>query len=167
MKTLKFICMGLLGLMMSACSNGNLTPAEVAAKIDSHEPLTESDYSVMIDYCGDYAKSAQRYYDVINAAPSDSSAEYSDAASDLASLRASSPYIDMFRTAIYAASDDQIGARNVKKVNEYEKYEAFPLPDGSGKSLNIPGEVGVIEDMPDTDTSGVIADPDGIVVDKK
>ena len=73
----------------------------------------------------------------------------------------------MFRTAIYAASDDQIGARNVKKVNEYEKYEAFPLPDGSGKSLNIPGEVGVIEDMPDTDTSGVIADPDGIVVDKK
>lgn len=167
MKTLKCICMGLLGLLMSACSNGNLTPAEVAAKIDSHEPLTESDYSVMIDYCGDYAKNAQKYYDVINAQPNDSTAEYSDAANDLASLRAASPYIDMFRTAIYAANDDQIGAENVKKVNEYQKYEAFPLPDGSGESLNIPDEVGVIEDMPNTDTTGVIADPDGIVVDKK
>ena len=167
MKALKFICMGLLGLVMSACSNGNLTPAEVAAKIDSHEPLTEADYSVMIDYCGDYAKNAQKYYDVINAQPNDSTAEYSDAANDLASLRASSPYIDIFRTAIYAANDDQIGAENVKKVNEYQKYEAFPLPDGSGESLNIPGEVGVIEDMPNSDTTGVIADPDGIVVDKE
>lgn len=166
MKTLKCICMGLLGLVMSACSSGNLTPAEVAAKIDSHQPLTEEDYTVMIDYCGDYAKSAQKYYDVISAQPNDSTAEYNDAANDLATLTAASPYLDIFRTAIYAANDDQIGAENVKKVNEYEKYQAFPLPDGSGPSLNIPGEVGVIEDMPSSDAGGVLADPDGIVVDK-
>lgn len=158
--------MGLLGLVMSACSNGNLTPAEVAAKIDSHESLTEADYTVMIDYCGEYAKNAQKYFDVINEQPSDSTLAYTEAAQDLASLRAASPYLDVFRTAIYAASDEQIGAKNVEKVNEYQKYQAFPLPEGSGESLNIPDEAGVIEEMPDTDTSGVIAVPDGVALDK-
>ena len=167
MKTLKAICMGLMCVVLAACSNSSLTPAEVAAKIDSHKPLTEADYAVMIDYCGDYAKNAQKYYDVINAQPTDSTMAYNEAAQDLASLKAASPYVDMFRTAIYAANDDQIGVKNVEKVNEYQKYEAFPLPEGSGESLNIPDEAGVIMDMPSSDSNGVIADPDGIAVENK
>lgn len=166
MKALKLICAGLFCLVMGACSTENPTPAQVAEKIDSHQPLTEADYTAMIEYCGKYAKDAQQYFDIINAQPNDSTAEYNDAAQRLVSLRAESPYLDIFRTAIYAASDDQIGAKNVEKVNEYQKYEAFPLPEGSGESLNIPGEAGVIEEMPDTDTSFVIAIPDGVALDK-
>lgn len=166
MKTLKTICMTLLCVAFAACTNSNPTPAEVAAKIDSHEALSEVDYAVMIDYCGEYARSAQQYFDIINEQPTDSTAEYSRAAQDLANLKANSPYLDMFRTAIYAATDKQIGDKNIKKVQEYQKYEAFPLPEGAGPDLTIPDEVGVIEDMPDTDTTGVIATGDGIVVDE-
>lgn len=156
--------MGLLCLAAGACSNGNLTPAEVASKIDSHKPLTEADYEVMIDYCGEYAKNAQKYYDVINSAPSDTTLTYSEAAQSLASLKAESPYVDMFRTALYAADDSQIGAENVEKVKEFRKYEAFPLPEGSGESLNIPDDAGVVVDMP-SDSSTVIATPVGIPIE--
>lgn len=166
MKTLKTLCMTLLCVAFAACTSSNPTPAEVAAKIDSHEALSETDYAVMIDYCGEYARSAQQYFDIINEQPTDSTAEYSRAAQYLANLKANSPYLDMFRTAIYAATDKQIGDKNIKKVQEYQKYEAFPLPEGSGPDLTIPDEVGVIEDMPDTDTTGVIATGDGIVVDE-
>lgn len=156
----------MLAIAMSACSGADVTPAEVAAKIDDHQPLTEADYSVMIDYCGDYAKNAQQYYDVINSSEnSDTSVEYQDAVQKLVSLKTASPYFDMFSTAIYSASDSQIGEKNVEKVKEYTKYEAFPLPNGSGPSLNIKGDEGVIMDMPSADTSGVIADPDGIAVE--
>lgn len=166
MKTLKTLFIALVCVAFAACTNSNTTPAEVAAKIDSHETLSEGDYSVMIDYCGEYARSAQQYFDIINEQPTDSTAEYSRAAQALATLKANSPYLDMFRTAIYAASDKQIGEKNIKKVQEYQKYEAFPLPEGSGPDLAIPDEVGVIEDMPDTDTTGVISTGDGIVVDE-
>lgn len=167
MKTLKTICIAMLCVVFGACTGSNPTPAEVAAKIDSHETLSTKDYEVMIDYCGEYARNAQQYFDIINEQPTDSTAEYSRAAQDLANLKANSPYLDMFRTAIYAATDSQIGEKNVKKVNEYQKYEAFPLPEGSGPDLTYPGEVGLIEEMPDTDTTAVIAAGDGIAVDDK
>lgn len=165
MKTLKAVCMALLCVAFAACSGSAPTPAEVAAKIDSHGSLSESDYGVMIDYCGDYAKSAQQFFDIINAQPSDSTAEYSRAAQDLATLKANSPYIDMFRTAIYVAADSQLGEKNLKKISEYQKYEAFPLPEGSGPDLTQPGVVGDIVEMPDTDTTAVIATGDGEAVD--
>lgn len=165
MKTLKTIYAAVMCVVFAACAGSDPTPAEVAARIDSHDSLSQADYSVMIDYCGNYAKEAQQYFDIINSQPTDSTAEYSRAARSLAELKANSPYIDMFRTAIYAASDSQIGEKNVKKVSEYQKYEAFPLPEGSGPELSIPGEAGVIVDMPDTDTTAVIAAGDGVAVD--
>ncbi len=166
MKTLKTIFMALLCVAFVSCSNSAPTPAEVAAKLDSHAPLTDSDYTVMIDYCGEYARSAQQYFDIINRQPADSTAEYNRAAQDLANLKAASPYLDMFRTAIYAVSESQIGEKNAKKIEEYQKYEAFPLPAGAGPDLTLPDEVGLIEDMPDTDTAGVIATGDGIAIDE-
>ncbi len=48
MKTLKTIFMALLCVAFVSCSNSNPTPAEVAAKLDSHAPLTDSDYTVMV-----------------------------------------------------------------------------------------------------------------------
>lgn len=167
MKTFKILCVAMLAVAMAACSGKTPTPAEVASRIDAHETLSEADYGVMIDYCGEYAKKVQQYFDIINAQPSDSTAEYSRAAQDMADIKAASPYLDMFRSAIYSVDSSKLGAKNLKKVKEYEKYEAFPIPDGSGPDLTVPGEVGVIEEMPDTDTSGVISQGDGIAVDNK
>lgn len=165
MKTLKTVCIALMCVAFAACTGSNPTPAEVAAKIDSHETLSQKDYEVMIDYCGDYARDAQQYFNIINMQPSDSTAEYARAAQDLANLKADSPYLDMFRTAIYAATDEQIGEKNSKKVEEYQQYEAFPLPEGSGPDLAFPGEMGTIVEMPDTDTTAVIAAGDGVAVE--
>ncbi len=164
MKSFKILLIGMLALFIGACSKSQPTPAEVAAKIDAHLVLSQNDYSVMIEYCGDYAKQAQQYFDLINEQPSDSTKEYVRAAGELAALRAANPYIDMFQTAIYAANDEQIGKENVEKVNEYAKYQAFPLPEGSGPNLATPSIEGEIMDMPSTDTTGVIAVPDGEAV---
>lgn len=164
MKNFKILLICALALFAFACSKTHPTPAEVAAKIDSRQALSKSDYSVMIDYCGDYAKQAQQYFDLINEQPTDSTKEYVRAVGELASLRAAHPYLDMFQTAIYSASDELIGEENVKKVNEYTKYQAFPLPEGSGPDLAVPGVVGEVVEMPSADTAGVIAAPDGEVV---
>lgn len=164
MKSLKILLIAALAVVAGACSKNEPTAAEVAAKIDAHQALSESDYSVMIDYCGDYAKNAQHYFDLINEQPSDSTQEYMRAANELAALRAANPYLDMFQTAIYAANDDQLGKENVEKVNKFSKYIAFPLPEGSGPNLTQPNVEGEIMDMPDSDTAGVIAAPDGEAV---
>ncbi len=164
MKTLKTLCMALLTIAFISCSQSAPTPEDVARKIDAKETLSEADYTTMIDYCGDYAKKAQKYFDLINAQPNDSTAEYSRAAQDLAALASENPYIDMFRTAIYSASDSEIGEKNTAKVKEFEKYQAFPLPAGSGPNLQQPGVVGAIEEMP-ADSSAVIAAGIGEAVD--
>lgn len=164
MKKIQLFLMGLVILGLGSCAKQYPTAAEVATRIDSHQALTQGDYTTMIDYCGDYAKAAQRYFDIINEQSSDSTGEYSRAVSELASLRAANPYLDMFQTAIYAADDSQLGNKNVEKVNEYQKYQAFPLPDGSGASLNTPGVEGEIMDMPSNQNSHVIATPDGEAV---
>lgn len=165
MKTLTYICMAIMAFALASCSGTNPTPAEVAAKIDSHQVLSEADYATMIEYCGAYAKDAQQYFDLIDETPNDSTAVYNHSAQKLADLKASSPYVDMFREAIYAATDEQIGKANVAKVNEYEKYEAFPLPEGSGPALEQPGVVGDIEEMPASDTSQVISTGAGVAVE--
>lgn len=165
MKILKTLSLLLVCVAFASCTQSAPTPAEVAARINSNEVLSEADYGVMIDYCGEYAKKAQQYFDIINAQPGDTTAEYIRAAQDMADLKAASPYLDIFREALYAADDSKIGARNVKKVDEFQKYEAFPLPEGSGQDLTLPDEVGLIEEMPDTDTTGVISQGDGIAVD--
>lgn len=165
MKTFKILLIATVAVLVGACSGSVPTPAEVAAKIDSNEVLDQSDYAAMIEYCGDYAKKAQNYFDLIEEQPSDSTAEYARAATDLADLKANNPYIDMFREAIYSASESQLGEKNVAKVKEYEKYEAFPLPEGAGPSLQQPGVDGYIEQMPDSDTTGVISQGAGEAVE--
>lgn len=166
MNNIKILLVGVLALMMGACSKSAPTAAEVAAKIEAHQLLTESDYGVMIDYCGDYAKNAQHYFDLINEQPTDSTDAYIRAESELAALRAANPYLDMFQTAIYAADDSQIGEKNAEKVNEFEKYQAFPLPEGYGPALQAPGVAGEIVDMP-AESSAVIANPAGEAVQTK
>lgn len=156
---LLFVC------LIAACSSKTPDVKEIAQKIDNKEALTESDYSAMIDYCGEYAKKAQGYFDIINQQPNDSTAEAIKATSDMAALYAKYPYLDMFRTALAASDINQLGKANEKKVNEYAQFEAFPLPGGEGAAMENPNVVGMIEDMPSSDSAGVIANGDGEAVD--
>lgn len=150
--------------VFSSCSQKLPSPEEVAAKIDAKETLTTADYSTMINYCGEYAKKAQPLFDTINAQADASTPEAIKATSDMADLFAKYRYLDMFRTAIYAANESEIGKENVEKVNELSQFQAFPLPEGAGEDLQQPGVVGDIEQMPATDTTGVISEGVGEVV---
>lgn len=157
------------GIMLASCSK---TPdaAEVAKKIEAQETLTQSDYATVLEYCGDYARKAQTYFDMINAQSSDSTADYIRAANDMARLSQEYPYLDTFRGVVYNMKADALDADNQKKVEEYARYQAFPLPEGDGADLTTPGVVGEVEDMPSqatTDSTGVIAAGDGVVVDQK
>ncbi len=61
MKTRVFKFSGVLSLIMLvvgavSCGSSMPSPKDVAEKIESHDVLAESDYTTMIDYCGEYAK---------------------------------------------------------------------------------------------------------------
>ena len=135
-KTISLISKGLTVLLfifaMVACGSKVPDPASVAGKINAGQSLTEADYASMIDYCGKYAEEAQKYFDLINAQPNDSTAEAVKATDDLAGLYARYTYLDQFRNALAQADMSELGAENEKKVNEFAKYQAFPLPVGEG-----------------------------------
>ncbi len=169
MKTRVFKLTGILAMILllvgaTACGNGKPSPKDVAAKIDSHEVLTEADYTAMIDYCGEYAKKAQKYFDIINSQADSSSAESVKATSDLAALYGEYTYLDLFRETLDNTGESALGPKNVKKVEELARYEAFPLPEGAGASLLDSNVIGDIEDMP-ADSGEVIATGDGEAVD--
>lgn len=150
--------------LFSACSEKLPSAEEVAKRIDAKETLSTADYTAMINYCGEYAKKAQPLFDIINAQPDASTPEAVKAAGEMADLYANYRYLDMFRSVLENTDESALGAKNVEKVNELSQFQAFPLPEGAGPDLNQPGVVGQIEQMPDSDTSGVISTGVGEVV---
>lgn len=166
----KLMAAAFLLVIVAACGSKLPTDSEVAQKIESNATLSEADYTTMIDYCGKYAEEAQKYFDIINAQPNDSTAEYLDASNALASLYGNYAYLDQFRQKLAQSEMSQLGKDNENKVNEYAKYQAFPLPGGEAANLQDPNVVGVIEDMPstaNTDSTGVLATGDGEAVDSQ
>lgn len=167
MKNKTFVLKGLFAvallIMMTAC--GQKTPAaeEVAARIQAKQTLTEADYNSMVDYCADYAKEAQKYYDVLNSQPA-SSAEYGKALSDMATLTGKYTYFGIFSNEIFNYEFSKLSEQAQKKVNEYAQYQAMPLPIGTPSDANK-NVVGDIEQMPSDSNSPVIATGDGEVVD--
>lgn len=150
-------------VILSSCSSG--TDAKgVAEKLEKGETLTEQDYKVMIEYCGDYAKKAQTYFDILNSEPNDSTEAAIKATDELANLNSSATYLDIFRKAIYAGDENELGSKNVELVKEYSNYEAFPLPAISDSSMLNPDVIGDVVEMP-VDSSAVIASGDGEVVE--
>lgn len=154
----------LFTLLMLSCGAKTPSPESVARKIDANEKLTQADYASILDYCGEYSKKAQKYFDLINTQPSDSTAEYNRAASEMAALSQEYPYLDMFRGVIYNLPEKALDQSNLDKVKEYTRYQAFPLPNGAGVDMSNPAVVGDIEEMPDSDTGNIIAAGDGEVV---
>ena len=152
-------------LIMSSCGGGNAVDvASVASRLASGETLTEADYTSMINYCEDYAKKAQGYYDVINAAPNDSTAEAIKATNSLADLMAGAKYLEPFRKALFAANAQELGSENARRMEELSKYEAFPIADVSDSTMMNPEQVGDVVETPNSDTTGVVAAGDGVAV---
>ena len=95
----------------------------------------ESDYTTMIDYCGEYAKKLRSISDIINSQADSLSAESVQATSDLAKLYGEYRYLDLFRDIFGQYRGTRVLRKNnVRKVEELAKYEAFPLPEGAGVS---------------------------------
>lgn len=159
------IALFMIGVGLVSCNDKIPTPQEVAQKIDASEKLTQADYTSIFDYCGEYAKKAQQYLDMINSQPNDSTPEYTRAVSEMASLYQEYKYLDMFRDVIYQLPATELDDANQKKVEEYSKYQAFPLPEGSAQDLISPNDVGAIEDMPDSANGQVISTGAGEAVD--
>lgn len=155
--------------IVASCGGSVPAPDAVAGKIDSGKELSTKDYTAMIEYCGKYAQEAQKYYDLINAQPNDSTAEAVKAASSLADLYGSYKYLDLFRTKLAQTDLAKLGAENEKKVKDYAKYQGFPLPIGEDANLEDPNVVGMIEQTPASDTvsetTGVISTGAGEAVD--
>lgn len=149
---------------VAACSSAGPEPKDVAEKIDANETLSQADYGTILDYCGEYSKKAQRYFDLINTQPNDSTAEYARASQDLAELYQEYSYLDMFRSVIYNLPATALDEANRKKVEDYAKYQAFPLPEGASVDMTNPDVEGMIEDMPANDSGAVIATGDGEAV---
>lgn len=165
MKKLMTLMVALLCVMVASCGGNGVDPTVVAQKIEKGQSLTQADYASMINYCGDYAQKAQKYFDIINAEPNDSTSEAIKASDELAGMYADAKYLDIFRKALTDADEAQLGEANTKKIAEYSKYEAFPIADVSDSTMLNPDIVGDIEDMPAKDTAGVIATGDGEVVE--
>ena len=160
----KFVCAVALVLAMASCGS-KVPPAEdVANRINTGENITEADCTSMIEYCGAYAKEAQRYFDIVNAQPNDSTEAAVKATGDLAGLYARYRFLNLFRNALAQAEMSQLGPANEAKVNEYAQYQAFPLPRGADVDLRDPNVVGAIEQMP-SDSSAVIATGVGAAVE--
>ena len=164
MKILKFFTFIIACLIMAACGNSGEAD-KVASKIKSGESLAQADYTVMIDYCGKYAKEAQKLQDRINALPVDSE-ESEKLNEEMATLADKFPYTTTFFDKITTCSKEEVGQKNVKLINEYAPLMWFSAPEWASVGVNEKID-GFIEDMPSTDTTGVISTGDGAVVDDK
>lgn len=165
MKSIKLMGLALLCLLFAACGPTKSDDDKVAEKIDAGAALTEQDYTVVVDYLVKYAKEAQVYQDEINSLPSgDPKAE--EATKKLADVTAGYTLLDTFNKALQASTVEGVGPANVKKVNENAALDYFTAPSWAIIDQD-PKVAGFIEDMPDTDTTAVISQGDGVVVDKK
>lgn len=161
MKVMKLFAFMAICLLLAACGSKEGASA-VAEKIKSGEQLTQSDYTVMIDYCGKYAEEAQKLQDQIDNLPGDSK-ETSNIEDKMADLSNSYPYTAEFFEKIANCSKEEIGEKNVDAINTYAPLMWFSAPAWAivTDDSNV---VGFIEDMPATDSANVISTGDGVEV---
>ncbi len=157
MKSLKSFKMLLLlmvaGVMFTAC--GSASEAEkVNQKIEKGEALAESDYTVMIDYMGQFAEKAQPIQDNINNLPAEDpkAAPYQE---ELDKLKESYPLLKTFTETLAKATPEQVGQENVALVDKYAGYEWFTAPDWA--TINTDPAIGGIELQAPNDSNGVVA----------
>lgn len=155
MKTIKFLLIAIAaGFVITACNNSSEAD-KVAVEIENGTQLSKADYTVLIDYLGEFAEKAQNVQDKINNLPFGDvkAANYED---ELDKLRKEYDHLELFGDVLKKASQEELGADNVALVNKYAGYEWFDSPDWA--QINTNSEAAGIEvEMPDSDTTGVVA----------
>ena len=163
MKIIKMLSMVAVVLLMAACgSNG---AQSVEQKIKEGSQLTEADYTVMIEYCGNFAKEAQVIQYKINALPADN-AQQGSLEDQMASLADKYPYIGTFGQKLTNATKEEVGEKNVELMEKYSSLTWFIAPDWAIGNSALNNVDGFVEDMPSTDSTGVISTGDGVAVGK-
>lgn len=163
MKTFKFLLLAALAVVMASCAGTR--DKEINDKIIAGEKLTQDEWTVVIDYLGHYAEEAQPILDAIDQ-ETDPMADNGSNAEKLADLTDKNEYLSAFASALGNSTKEEVGPDNVKAVDKYSKYTAFPAPQWA--SINTdPNVVGMIEQMPSDSTSTsdtVVAQGDGEMV---
>ena len=150
----------IVGFSTLASCSGKDDAAKVAEKIQFGDNLTPEEYSVVINYLGKFAETAQPIQDKINNLPAtDAAAETYQ--QQLDALKKENPYLDLFKTTLEKASQSEVGADNVALVDKYAGYEWFTAPDWATIQTD-PEAAGIEMESPAQDTSAVVA---GGVVD--
>lgn len=162
MKKLLTLLVVAVGLLFAASCGRNETPAQVAEKIAQGQTLTQDDYTVMIEYCGAYAKKAQALQNTIDNLPTDDPKAVK-ATDDILALQESNEYLTPFFDVITKSTKEQVGDKNVILINDYAAYEWFLSPDWAVIVTN-PDVAGIVVDDSGAD-SAVIATPTGTVVE--
>ncbi|MBD5358267.1 MAG: hypothetical protein HDR88_14985 [Bacteroides sp.] len=162
MKVLKLFAFMAVCLLMAAC--GGNEASKVEEKVKSGAELTQADYTVMIDYCGKYAEEAQKIQDEINNLP-DESKEMFNLEEKMAALSNSYPYTTTFLDKIANSSEEAVGTENAEKIKKYAPLEWFSAPAWAMAADNN-NVVGFIEEMPSSDSTGVISQGSGVEVAK-
>lgn len=163
MKILKIFTFIIACLIMAACGNSG-EAGKVASKINAGERLSQADYTVMIDYCGKYANEAQKIQDRINALPVDSE-ESEKLNEEMLTLADKFAYTTLFFDKITTCTQEEVGPDNVALINKFAPLMWFSAPEWAsiGGDENVEG---FIEEMPSSDSTGVISSGDGVEVDR-
>ena len=150
----------IVGFSTLASCSGKDDAAKVAEKIQVGDNLTPEEYTVVINYLGKFAETAQPIQDNINnLSATDPAAETYQ--QQLDALKKENPYLDLFKTTLEKASQSEVGADNVALVDKYAGYEWFTAPDWATIQTD-PEAAGIEMESPAQDTSAVVA---GGVVD--
>lgn len=156
MKKITLLIVAAVALIVTACTGTGAK--KVADKIASGEVLTQSDYTILIDYCGDYAKKAQVIQDKIDNLES-TDPTVAALQTELADLNGKFPYTDTFFKTLSSSTPEEVGTENMKKVDELSSLIWFTAP-GWAQTVGPAGNAGVIETVaPAEADSNIIAAP--------
>ena len=157
MKKIHLFLIAVVALIAAACSPASEADG-IARKISKGDALSQSEYTAIIDYCGDYAKKAQTIQQQIDNLSSDSP-ELSKLNAELESVKKAYPLTGEFFKALANATPEEVGEQNVKKVDEYSAMIWFDAPSWASEELD-PKAAGLIEDVaPAAADSAIIAAP--------
>lgn len=161
MRIIRLIAMAAVVLLMASCGGGNAS--KLADKVKDNLPLSEGDYTEMINYCGKFAEEAQKYQDKLNALPSDSP-ESDELTARIAELKDNNPDLDLFSSRIENCTEEEIGEKNVALINRYAGLTWFDAPSWADIQTTSDNIEGIIEQTPAEPSDTVIAGGAGVVL---
>lgn len=132
----------------------------IVNKIEAGEALTQDDYSVMIDYVGEYAEKAQKYVDMeIN------DENLAQAATELNNLNKEYPDLIVYRNYLRLTPSSALSADNLEKVGKYAGYVEFTAPSGYTLETAPSSDAGMEVEAPPVDNGVVAGAVDNVKVD--